>query len=163
MDGRRWHRSAHPATGRGLSGTSGHGSLPASGCAGHAGRWDSVFGMETSRDPKVIKRMLTTPATWAVIGLSANTERTAYSIGQYLRDRLGMSIVPVNLRGEDALGARGYRRLAKAPGSVQGVDCIVNSQRVYGEWPNSDPQAGISAAASGRDSECAVCVSGLVG
>jgi predicted CoA-binding protein len=29
--------------------------------------------------------LLTTPATWAVVGLSANTKRTAYSIGQYLR------------------------------------------------------------------------------
>jgi predicted CoA-binding protein len=29
----------------------------------------------------VIKRLLTTPATWAVVGLSANTKRTAYSIG----------------------------------------------------------------------------------
>jgi uncharacterized protein len=57
-------------------------------------------------------------------------DRTAYSIGQYLRDRLGMSIVPVNLRGEDALGERGYRRLAEIPGSVQVVDCFVNSQRV---------------------------------
>jgi uncharacterized protein len=75
------------------------------------------------RDPEVIKRLLTTPATWAVVGLSANTKRTAYSIGQYLRERLGMSIVPVNLRGEDALGERGYRRLADLPGSA-------NSQRV---------------------------------
>jgi predicted CoA-binding protein len=41
------------------------------------------------------KRLLTRPATWAVVGLSANTERTAYSIGQYLRDRLGLSIVSV--------------------------------------------------------------------
>ena len=89
-----------------------------------------ICAVRTWRDPEVIKRLLTTPATWAVIGLSANTERTAYSIGQYLRDRLGMSIVPVNLRGEDALGARGYRRLAEVPGSVQVVDCFVNSQRV---------------------------------
>jgi predicted CoA-binding protein len=59
--------------------------------------------------------------------LSANTKHTAYGIGQYLRDRLGMSIVPANLRGEGALGER---RLAEAPGPVQGVDCFVNSQRV---------------------------------
>ena len=71
--------------------------------------------MRTWRDPEVIKRLLTTPATWAVVGLSANTERTAHRIAQYLRDRLGMSIVPVNLRGEDALGERGYRRLATSP------------------------------------------------
>jgi predicted CoA-binding protein len=86
--------------------------------------------VRTWRDPEVIKRLLTTPATWAVVGLSANTKRTAYRIGQYLRDQLGMSIVPVNLRGEDALGERGYRQLADVPGSVQVVDCLVNSQRV---------------------------------
>ena len=86
--------------------------------------------MTTWRDPGVIKRLLTTPATWAVVGLSANTERTAYGIGRYLRDRLGMNILPVNLRGEDALGERGYRRLADIPDSVQVVDCFVNSQRV---------------------------------
>jgi predicted CoA-binding protein len=86
--------------------------------------------VRTWREPEVIKRLLTTPATWAVVGLSANTERTAHRIAQYLRDRLGMSIVPVNLRGEDALGERGYRRLADVPGPVEVVDCFVNSQRV---------------------------------
>jgi uncharacterized protein len=86
--------------------------------------------VRTWRNPEVITRLLTTPATWAVVGLSANTKRTAYSIGGYLRDQLSMNIVPVNLRGEDALGERGYRRLADVPGSVQVVDCFVNSQRV---------------------------------
>jgi hypothetical protein len=86
--------------------------------------------MSEWRDPQVIRRLLTTPATWAVVGLSANTERTAYRIGRYLRDQLGMSIVPVNLRGEDSLGEQGYRRLADIPGLVQVVDCFVNSQRV---------------------------------
>lgn len=86
--------------------------------------------MGTWRDPKVIKQLLTTPATWAVVGLSANDKRTAYSIGQYLRGELAMKIVPVNLRGEDALGERGYRQLADIPGPVDVVDCFVNSQRV---------------------------------
>jgi uncharacterized protein len=86
--------------------------------------------VRTWRDPEVIKRLLTTPATWAVVGLSANTERTAHRIAQYLRDRLGMSIIPVNLRGEDALGERGYPRLADVPGPVEVVDCFVNGQRV---------------------------------
>jgi uncharacterized protein len=86
--------------------------------------------VRTWRDPEVIKRLLITPATWAVVGLSGNTERTAYSIGQYLREQLGMSIIPINLRGEDALGERGYYRLADVPGPVQVVDCFVNSQRV---------------------------------
>jgi uncharacterized protein len=81
-------------------------------------------------DPDVIRRLLTTPARWAVVGLSANTERTAYRIGLYLRNRLGMTIVPVNLRGEDALGETGYARLADVPGPIDVVDCFVNSQRV---------------------------------
>jgi predicted CoA-binding protein len=89
-----------------------------------------ICAVTTWKDPDVIKRLLTTPATWAVVGLSGNTERTAYGIGRYLRDRLGMTIVPVNLRGEDALGERGYRQLADIPDSVQVVDCFVNSQRV---------------------------------
>jgi predicted CoA-binding protein len=62
--------------------------------------------------------------------LSANTKRTAYSIGHYLQHQLGMRIIPVNLRGEDALGEQGYRQLAEVPGPVQVVDCFVNSQRV---------------------------------
>jgi predicted CoA-binding protein len=82
------------------------------------------------QDREVIRRLLTTPATWAVVGLSSNTARTAYRIGAYLRDRLGMSIVPVNLRGEDALGEQGYLRLADVPGPAQVVDCFVNSARV---------------------------------
>jgi predicted CoA-binding protein len=86
--------------------------------------------VRTWRDPEVIKRLLTTPATWAVVGLPANTKRTAYGIGKYLRDQLDMSIVPVNLRGEDALGQQGYYRLADVPGPVQVVDCFVNSQKV---------------------------------
>jgi uncharacterized protein len=86
--------------------------------------------VRTWRDPEVINRLLTTPATWAVVGLSANTKRTAYSIGQFLRDQLGMRIVPVNLRAEDALGEQGYRQLADIAGPVQVVDCFVNSQRV---------------------------------
>jgi predicted CoA-binding protein len=95
-----------------------------------AGRSAKICAVRTWRDPEVIKRLLTTPATWAVVGLSGNTKRTAYSIGLYLREQLGMRIVPVNLRGEDALGERGYRRLADVPGSVEVVDCFVNSKRV---------------------------------
>ena len=82
------------------------------------------------QDTDVIRRLLSTPAPWAVVGLSSNSARTAYRIGRYLRDRLGMSIVPVNLRGEDTLGETGYERLADVPGPIDVVDCFVNSQRV---------------------------------
>ena len=43
--------------------------------------------MRTCCDPQVIKQLLRTPATWAVVGLSGNTKRTGYSIRQYVRDR----------------------------------------------------------------------------
>jgi predicted CoA-binding protein len=79
------------------------------------------------RDPEVIKQLLTTPATWAVVGLSANTKRTAYGIGQYLRDWLGMSIVPVNFAVRTP-GERGYRRLADVPGSIQLAMCWIRTE-----------------------------------
>lgn len=83
-----------------------------------------------ANDPAIVRRLLTTPATWAIVGLSANRARIAYGVSQYIRDALGMRIVPVNPRGEDTLGSTGYRRLADVPGPVDVVDCFVNSRRV---------------------------------
>ncbi|MCG2623328.1 CoA-binding protein [Arthrobacter sp. I2-34] len=81
-------------------------------------------------DPEVIRRLLTTPARWAVVGLSANPHRVAPGVARFLRDGLGMEIVPVNLRGEEFDGEVGYRTLAEIPGGVDVVDCFVNSQKV---------------------------------
>ncbi|WP_069110501.1 CoA-binding protein [Jiangella alba] len=81
-------------------------------------------------DPDTVQRLLTTPATWAVVGLSQNRERAAYGVARFLRDRLGMTIVPVNPRGEDTLDAPGYKTLADVPAPVEVVDCFVNSRRV---------------------------------
>ncbi|WP_053207896.1 CoA-binding protein [Jiangella muralis] len=83
-----------------------------------------------ANDPDTVRRLLTTPATWAVVGLSQNRERAAYGVARFLRDRLGMTIVPVNPRGEDTLDAHGYKTLADVPGPVEVVDCFVNSRRV---------------------------------
>ncbi len=90
------------------------------------------------REPAVIRRLLTTPATWAVVGLSNNTARTAHRIARFLRSRLGMAIVPVHPRAETVDGARGFARLADipspgeegSPGQIDVVDCFVNSSRV---------------------------------
>src|SRR5665811_1197959 len=35
-------------------------------------------------DPAVIRRLLTTPATWAVVGLSTNVTRTAYGVARWM-------------------------------------------------------------------------------
>jgi hypothetical protein len=39
---------------------------------------------EDVAEARAIKRLLTTSATWVVVGMSANTQRTAYNIDQYL-------------------------------------------------------------------------------
>jgi|SRR5690625_823721 len=86
--------------------------------------------VRTWQDDDTIYSLLTTPATWAVVGLSANTERTAYGVSEFIRDQLGMTIVPINPRAESGLGVVGYRNLSEVPGPIDVVDCFVNSQRV---------------------------------
>lgn len=86
------------------------------------------------RDSGVIERLLTTPATWAVVGLSNNQFRAAYGVAQFLQQRLGMTIVPIHPRAETVHGATGYPSLADLPDGahVDVVDCFVNSSRVGG-------------------------------
>jgi uncharacterized protein len=85
-----------------------------------------------ANDPDVVRRLLTTPATWAVVGLSANTSRTAHGVSSWVRTALGMRVVPVNPRGEGVFDEPGYRSLAELPDDerVDVVNCFVNSRRV---------------------------------
>ncbi len=87
--------------------------------------------MAEPNDPTIIRRLLSTPATWAVVGLSANTARTAHDVAARLRSGLGMRVLPVNPRGEGVFGEPGYRRLAEVPDGEQVavVDVFVNSAR----------------------------------
>ena len=86
----------------------------------------------TVADPAVIRRLLTTPATWAVVGLSTHASRTAYGVARWMNDALGHRIIPVHPRAEAVWGEPGYQRLTQIPdGTVVGVvDCFVNSQQV---------------------------------
>lgn len=83
-------------------------------------------------DPAVIRRVLTTPATWAVVGLSAHPTRTAYGVAGWMRDALGHRIIPVHPRAEEVWGEPGYPTLTQIPDGVvvAVVDCFVNSGRV---------------------------------
>lgn len=81
----------------------------------------------TFRDPEVIRRLLSTTARWAVVGLSGNTGRAAYGVSAFLQDGLGMEIVPVHPSGATVHGAQGYRRLGEIPGRIDVVDVFVNS------------------------------------
>lgn len=81
--------------------------------------------MAHANDPAVIRRLLTTPGTWAVVGLSTNTARAAFGVARYLQD-IGHRIVPVHPRAEPVHGAAGVRTVAEA-GPVDVVDVFVNS------------------------------------
>ena len=81
-------------------------------------------------DPDQIRELLTTPGRWAVVGLSTNRTRPAFSVSRRIRDEFGHQIIPVNLAGETVHGETGYRSLDEIPGPVDVVDCFVNSRRV---------------------------------
>lgn len=81
----------------------------------------------TYRDPEVIRRLLSTRARWAVVGLSDNSARAAFGVSAFLQDGLGMEIVPVHPSAVTVHGARGYRGLSEIPGRVDVVDVFVNS------------------------------------
>ncbi|WP_294565491.1 CoA-binding protein [uncultured Arthrobacter sp.] len=86
--------------------------------------------MKHSNDPAVIRRLLSEPGRWAVVGLSNNPRRVALGVSRFLMDRLGKEIVPVSLKGDDVHGQKGYRTLGEIPGPIDVVDCFVNSSRV---------------------------------
>ena len=74
-----------------------------------------------------------TKGLWAIVGLTTNEWRSAYDVALYVRDSLGMEIVPVNLPGDDVHGEKGYRSLAEIPAEkhpIDVVDCFVNSHKV---------------------------------
>ncbi|WP_159801826.1 CoA-binding protein [Arthrobacter zhaoguopingii] len=86
--------------------------------------------MKHSNDPAVIRRLLSEPGRWAVVGLSSNPRRVALGVSRFLMDRLDKEIVPVSLKGDDVHGQKGYTTLGEIPGPIDVVDCFVNSTRV---------------------------------
>ncbi|AXE25396.1 CoA-binding protein [Streptomyces globosus] len=78
-------------------------------------------------DPAVIRRILTELGdTWAVVGLSNNTDRAAYGVARVL-SRFGKRVVPVHPKAETVHGEQGYASLAEIPFKVDVVDVFVNS------------------------------------
>jgi predicted CoA-binding protein len=72
-------------------------------------------------DRDTIRFLLEECPTWAVVGLSGDPSRTAYSIARLLQER-GKRIVPVHPDAPTVLGAQGYARLADIPFPVDVVD-----------------------------------------
>jgi len=73
------------------------------------------------QDPTVIRRILITAKTIAIVGLSSNPLRPSNFVGFYLQ-RHGYRIVPVNPRETEALGEKSYASLSDIPFHVDVVD-----------------------------------------
>src|SRR3954449_12782636 len=75
--------------------------------------------------------MLDDCKVWAVVGLSGDTRRTAYSIASLLQER-GKQVVPIHPaaaspEGLEVLGERGYPTLADVPFAIDVVDVFRRS------------------------------------
>ena len=65
--------------------------------------------------------------TWAVVGLSNNSERAAYRVSKLLREK-GHQVIPVHPKAETVHGQQGYAKLSDIPFAVDVVDIFVNSE-----------------------------------
>ncbi|MDJ0384846.1 CoA-binding protein [Streptomyces sp. G-G2] len=78
-------------------------------------------------DPATIRKILTEHGdTWAVVGLSNNSDRAAYGVARVLQ-RFGKRVVPVHPKAETVHGEPGYPSLEAIPFPVDVVDVFVNS------------------------------------
>jgi predicted CoA-binding protein len=84
--------------------------------------------MSTLNDPATIRRLVATPARWAVVGLSTNQARPAFGVARTLQ-LLGHEIVPVHPRAQEVHGAPAYATLSEVPGHLDVVDLFVNADR----------------------------------
>lgn len=83
--------------------------------------------MTNWRSGEAIDFMLDQARTWAVVGLSGDTGRTAYRIAELLQSK-SKRIVPVHPSAPVVLGEQGYRTLADIPFPVEVVDVFRRSE-----------------------------------
>jgi predicted CoA-binding protein len=81
-------------------------------------------------DDETVLRLLAYD-TWAVVGLTSNRGRAAYSVASWLQ-RQGKTVIPINPNGETVLGAQGFRSLAEVPVPVDVVDVFRRSEQAGG-------------------------------
>lgn len=88
--------------------------------------------------------MLDTCDTWAVVGLSGDPSRTAYSIADLLQQR-GKTIVPIHPSAADGdlvvLGEQAYATLAEVPFGIDVVDVFRRSESA-GEFADQAVEIG---------------------
>ncbi|WP_182524326.1 CoA-binding protein [Nocardioides dongkuii] len=95
------------------------------------------------QDPDAVRFMLDECETWAVVGLSDDPSRTAYSIASLLQQR-GKRIVPVHPKAPTVLGEQGYATLADVPFPIDVVDVFRRSEAA-GEFADQAVAVGARA------------------
>lgn len=78
---------------------------------------------------EVMKEMLNTARTIAVVGLSDNPERTSNRVSRYMQER-GFRIIPVNPTITEALGEKAYPSLKDIPEKIDIVNIFRRSNDV---------------------------------
>jgi len=95
------------------------------------------------QDAEAVRFMLDDCETWAVVGLSGNTSRTAYTIAQLLQQR-GKRIVPIHPTAPTVLGEQGYATLDDVPFPIDVVDVFRRSEAA-GEFADQAVAVGAKA------------------
>ena len=83
------------------------------------------------QDSQTIRGVLQSARTVAVVGLSANALRPSHFVGFYLQ-RHGYTVVPVNPREPEVLGATSYPSLLEVPVPVD-VVCVFRASEAVPE------------------------------
>lgn len=81
------------------------------------------------QDPMVIRQILHTARTVAIVGLSSNVLRPSHFVGFYLQ-RHGYRVIPVNPNETEVLGEKAYASLSDIPFHVDVVDVFRHAQFV---------------------------------
>lgn len=99
-------------------------------------------------DQDTIDTLLDDSETWAVVGLSGDPYRTAYSIAQELQQH-GKRIVPIHpgaaAEGKEVLGEKVYATLADAAAAVGRIDVVDVFRRSESAGQFADEAVSIGA------------------
>ena len=95
------------------------------------------------QDKAAVDLMLDDLETWAVVGLSTDTSRTAHSIAALLQQR-GKRIVPIHPDAPVVLGEQGYATLADVPFEIDVVDVFRRSEAA-GQFVDEAIEVGAKA------------------
>ncbi len=82
--------------------------------------------MSDWQEPESVRFMLDDCTTWAIVGLSGDPTRTAFSIAALLQGR-GKRIVPIHPDAPTVLDEQGYPTLADVPFPIDVVDVFRRS------------------------------------